>query len=91
MSHLGERITDYLLDEMTEPEKAEADVHLQQCPECAKQVESFKGLYFRLQAVPSVEPPRRLVFETAKNAAPIRVLMRTFMRNPIRAFLIEYL
>jgi len=69
MSHLGERITDYLLDEMTELEKAEADVHLQQCLECARQVESFKGLYFRLQALPSVEPPRRVVVETTKKVS----------------------
>jgi len=72
MSHLGERITDYLLDEMTELERTQADAHIRQCPECATQVEGFKSLYFRLQAVPASEPPRRLVFETGKKAAPTR-------------------
>lgn len=73
MSHLGERVTDYLLDEMTELERTEADAHIRQCPDCAKQVEGFKNLYFRLQAVPAAEPPRRVVFETPKKAAPSRL------------------
>jgi len=72
MAHLGERITDYLLDEMTELERTQADSHIRQCPECANKVEGFKSLYFRLQSVPAVEPPRRVVFETGKKAAPTR-------------------
>ena len=75
MSHLGERITDYLLDEMSEAERTEADSHIRQCPECATQVEGFRNLYFRLQAVPAAEPPRRVVFETPKKAAPSRLWM----------------
>ena len=66
MSHLGERITDYLLSEMTASEKAEAAGHLRQCSECSTKLEGLKRTYAFLQASPDVDPPRPLVFEVEK-------------------------
>jgi len=63
MSHLGERIADYLVGEMTKAEAAEASEHLRQCSDCSKQVEAFKRTLAMLQSVPDREPPRPLVFE----------------------------
>ena len=63
MSHLGERIADYIVGEMTDSEAAQASEHLRQCSECSKQVEAFKRTLTMLQSVPDREPPRPLVFE----------------------------
>jgi anti-sigma factor RsiW len=63
MSHLGERIADYLVGEMTESEAVEASEHLRQCSDCSKQVDAFKRTLAMLQSVPDREPPRPLVFE----------------------------
>jgi anti-sigma factor RsiW len=63
MSHLGERIADYLVGEMTDSEAAEASEHIRQCSDCATQVDAFKRTLAMLQSVPDREPPRPLVFE----------------------------
>lgn len=63
MSHLGERVTDYVVGEMTDSEAAEASEHLRQCSDCSGQVEAFKRTLTMLQAVPDREPPRPLIFE----------------------------
>jgi anti-sigma factor RsiW len=63
MSHLGERIADYLVGEMTDSEAAAASEHIRQCSDCSRQVEAFKRTLAMLQSVPDREPPRPLVFE----------------------------
>ena len=63
MAHLGERIADYLVGEMTDSEAAEASEHIRQCSDCSTQVEAFKRTLAMLQSVPDREPPRPLVFE----------------------------
>jgi anti-sigma factor RsiW len=76
MSHLGERIADYLVGEMTDSEKAEASEHIRQCTDCASQVESFKRTLAMLQSVPDREPPRPLVFEVEQKSQPASWLWR---------------
>lgn len=63
MSHLGERIADYLVGEMTDSEATEAADHIRQCSDCSSQVDAFKRTLAMLQSVPDREPPRPLVFE----------------------------
>ena len=63
MAHLGERITEYLVGEMTASEAAEATEHMRQCSDCSRQVEELQRTLSLLQAVPDREPPRPLVFE----------------------------
>jgi hypothetical protein len=69
MSHLGEKITDYLMGEMPAAEKAAAEAHLGQCSLCAGKLEEFSHTYALLQAVPDAEPPRPLVFAAEKRIA----------------------
>jgi anti-sigma factor RsiW len=65
MSHLGERITDYVFEELSSTEMAEAKAHVSQCGECKMAVEHFQRTRSLLQAVPDVDLPRsaQLVFE----------------------------
>jgi anti-sigma factor RsiW len=63
MAHLGERVADYLIGEMTDSEMAEASEHIRQCSDCSGQVDAFKRTLAMLQSVPDREPPRPLVFE----------------------------
>jgi anti-sigma factor RsiW len=70
MSHLGERVADYLVGEMTESEAAEASEHIRQCSDCSSQVAAFKHTLAMLQSVPDREPPRPLVFEAERKSQP---------------------
>jgi anti-sigma factor RsiW len=65
MSHLGERITDYVFEELSSAAMAEARDHVAHCGECTKAVEHFQRTRSLLQALPDVDPPRsaQLVFE----------------------------
>ena len=66
MSHLGERIADYVFEELSASEIAEAKRHLAQCPDCCAQVERFQRTHAMLKASPDVDPPRSIVFEFDK-------------------------
>ena len=58
MSHLGERITDYVFEELSPAEMAEARTHVAQCGECRMAVEHFQRTRLLLQSAPDVDPPR---------------------------------
>jgi anti-sigma factor RsiW len=66
MSHLGERIAEFVLGEMTSGETAEAKAHLSQCPDCARQVAEFQRTHALLMASPDTDLPRPVVFEFEK-------------------------
>ena len=70
MSHLNERIADFVFGEMTAPEAGEASAHLQACSDCSRQVAEFRHTYALLQSAPDVDIPRPVVFEVEK--APAR-------------------
>jgi anti-sigma factor RsiW len=70
MAHLGERIADYVIGEMTDSEAVEASAHIRQCSDCSQQVEAFKHTLALLQSVPDREPPRPLVFEVERQVQP---------------------
>ena len=74
MSHLGERIADYVFEELSASEIAEAKRHLAQCSDCCAQVEQFQRTHAMLKASPDVDPPRNIVFEFEK--PPVRRLWR---------------
>lgn len=69
MTHLGEKITDYLMGEMSTAERTEAEAHLSQCSLCAGKLEEFRHTYALLQTVPDAHPPRPLVFAPEKKMA----------------------
>jgi anti-sigma factor RsiW len=68
MSHLGERITDYVFEELSAAEMAEVKSHLAACSACRKEVELFQRTHSLLKASPDVNPPRNIVFEFEKPA-----------------------
>jgi len=69
MTHLGERITDFVFGEMSAAEMAEAKQHVAGCPDCLKQVQQLEHTRQLLKAAPDVEPPRQIVFEVERKPA----------------------
>ena len=67
MTHLGEKISDYVFGEMGPLEFSAAQEHLRQCSDCARKVEELQRTRNLLQAVPDMEPPRPIVFEVERN------------------------
>ncbi len=65
MSHLGDHITDYVFEELSAAEMAEARAHVAKCGECRVAVEHFQRTRSLLKSVPDFDPPRSsaLVFE----------------------------
>jgi anti-sigma factor RsiW len=71
MFHLGERVTEYVLGELTGDERAAAETHIRGCTECAEKVQEVRRTFSLLRSIPDVDPPQRIVFETeARYAAP---------------------
>ena len=68
MTHLGERITDFVFGEMSPLELSTAQEHLRQCSECTGKVEELQRTRTLLQAVPDMEPPRPIVFEVERKS-----------------------
>ena len=63
MRHLGERIADYVFQELSTHEMAAAKSHVQECADCRNEVERFQRTHSLLKATPDVDPPRSIVFE----------------------------
>ena len=70
MTHLGERITDFVFGELPPVEMEAARVHLAACVDCRTQVEQFETTRSLLKLSADEEPPRRIVFEVEKQYAP---------------------
>ena len=66
MSHLNEKIAEFIFGELSEQEMADAQRHLAQCSDCREQVEQFQTTYAMLKSSPDAEPPRRILFEFEK-------------------------
>jgi hypothetical protein len=66
MTHLGERLTDFVFGELSSREMDEARRHIATCAECRQQVEQFEQTRSLLKMSPDVEPPRHIVFEFEK-------------------------
>src|SRR5579884_302713 len=63
MTHLGERLTDFVFGELSQNEMEEAQRHLTNCEDCRQSVEQFEQTRSMLKMSPEVEPPRHIVFE----------------------------
>jgi hypothetical protein len=66
MTHLGERLTDFVFGELSSHEMDEARQHVATCTDCRQQVEQFQQTRSLLKMSPDVEPPRHIVFEFEK-------------------------
>ena len=56
------RLSDYLEGLLTEPERAEFEVHAHGCAECAPLVEQVRSLVSEMRSMDAVEVPPRLVY-----------------------------
>ena len=75
MTHLDERLTDFVFGELSAAEMDEARRHVADCAECRVQVEQFEHTRSMLRMSPDVDPPRRIVFEVEKPRALWRWLV----------------
>jgi hypothetical protein len=69
MTHLTDKIAEFVFGELSAAEMAEGQRHLTQCSDCRQQVENFQGTYAMLKTSPDAEPPRRILFEFEKPQA----------------------
>jgi anti-sigma factor RsiW len=74
MSHLKERIAEYVFGELSSTEMSAAKRHLAECADCSHEVDSFQRTCGFLQRSTDVEPPRRIVFEAEKPSSVWRWL-----------------
>ena len=80
MSHLEDRLAEFVYEELTVSDMQEARQHVAQCLECQGRVSEFQRVQHALETVPDLEAPRRVVFvesrkSTAKRWLPLRWLV----------------
>ena len=69
MSHVTERLAEFVFDELSASEMGEARRHLSECTNCREQVERFQRTFAMLRSSPDLEPPRNIVFESEQPVA----------------------
>jgi len=69
MTHITERLAEFIFEELSAQEMAEAKHHLLECANCREQVARFQQTLAMLRTAPDVDPPRDIVFEFEKPAA----------------------
>src|SRR5437867_3434548 len=69
MSHLSDKLTELIFEELSASEMAEAKRHLAQCSDCRQQVEQFQRTHAMLRALPDVDPPRHIIFAPPERPA----------------------
>jgi len=75
MTHLGERLADFVFGELPANEMEEARRHLAQCGECGGQVREFERTRSLLKTSPDMDPPRQIVFEVERRTSVWRWLV----------------
>jgi hypothetical protein len=75
MSHLSQKIAEFVFGELSAVEIADAEQHLEGCPACRTEVEAFRRTHLFLKTSTDVEPPRRIVFEVEKRSSVWRWLV----------------
>ncbi len=66
MSHLTDRIAEFVFNELSPSEMEQSRRHLSECADCRQQVDEFERTHRYLKASPDVEPPRRIIFEAER-------------------------
>ena len=69
MSHITEKLAEFVFEEMSANEMADARQHVSECANCREHVERFQRTLAMLKAAPEIEPPRNVVFEFEKPVA----------------------
>ena len=89
MSHLAERLAEFVYEELTASEMEEARQHVAQCLECQGRVSEFQKVQHALETVPDVEVPRRVVFvESRKSVTRTWVPLRWLVPSATAAALV---
>jgi Putative zinc-finger len=70
MTHINDKIAEYVFEELSKRDMAEAKGHVAECSACREQVEKFRSTYAMLKTSPDLDPPRPTVFEFEKATAP---------------------
>src|SRR5262245_41828246 len=68
MSHITEKLAEFIFEELPPLEMAEARRHVAECSDCRQQLARFDQTLAVLKAAPDLEPPRNIVFEFDKPA-----------------------
>lgn len=79
MLHLEDKLAEYVYEELSTAEMAEARQHVAACAGCRHRVEEFQKIQHALNAWPDTDLPQRLVFAPADHvrrrmAVPLRWL-----------------
>jgi anti-sigma factor RsiW len=69
MTHLGERVADYVFGEMTGKELEEARRHIADCSQCRDEASQLERTRATLRLSHDIEPPRHITFEVEKRRA----------------------
>lgn len=72
MSHLEEKLAEFVFGDLPESEMESARQHLAQCLECQGRVAGFQKAHRLLEQVPEVDVPRRMVFLPSAQATSKR-------------------
>jgi hypothetical protein len=70
MSHLEDRLAEFVFEELSEPRMEQARRHVAQCLECQGLVSGFQRVRRSLEQVRDLDVPRRMVF--VESEAPAR-------------------
>ncbi len=69
MSHITEKLAEFVFEELSAVEMADGRKHIESCDECKVRVEQFQHTLTMLKTAPEVAPPRNIVFEFEKPVA----------------------
>jgi hypothetical protein len=75
MSHLSQKIAEFVLGELSPTDAADAQQHLAGCSDCRIEVEAFRRTHLYLKTSIDAEPPRRIIFEAEKRSIMWRWLV----------------
>ncbi|HYO84101.1 MAG TPA: zf-HC2 domain-containing protein [Bryobacteraceae bacterium] len=80
-----EKLKDYVLSELSQPERAEVEAHAEACAECRAELDTLGLTRAMLLAIPDEEPPRRIAFVSDKVFEP-RWYQRLWASGPQLGF-----
>jgi hypothetical protein len=66
MTHITEKVAEFVFEELSATEMAEGRNHLAGCSDCREQVHAFQMTHSLLKTSPDVDLPRRILFEFEK-------------------------
>ena len=72
MSHLSNKLAEFIFEELSASDMAEAKRHVAECSDCREQVEQFQRTHAMLRALPDLDPPRHVIFAPPERLSWLR-------------------